>query len=201
MANLAQPWHSVAADSEDENSNDHEPAHAPAFSVSEPGIDLPGVGHVRGGLSCEVAAIERLAPGTETTVLRGLPYRAGAFPETLRCELDREERDELLIQLMFAAGRLADWSISKFLELKSQQAKEEAPTGETAAAGEGIRMPGMKHRICMLCGESQGVWEGEYSDGSVDLSLLGLNQRVGPGIDGIGHTLYTHRCGSKGGAR
>jgi hypothetical protein len=275
MANLAQPWHSVAADSEEEISNHHEPAHVPAFSVSERileleeleptvdgqrmyrpvvGVDMPGVGHVQasyGGLSREVAAIERISPTAikesvaraETAVLRGRPYRAGvgAFPETLRRELDREDRELLLIQLIFAANRLADWSIAKRLpwgpdvcpdcgaiitritekmkhqptchvgavteaieqleyqQLKSQQAKEEASTGESGAASDGIRTPGMKQGVCMLCSEKEGgIWEGEYSDGSVNLSLLGLNQCVGPGIDGIGHTLYTHRC--KGGA-
>ncbi len=62
---------------------------AQASATDETGVDLPGVGHVR-------------------SVLSGREAEPGEFPDTLRGELEREERDRLLIRLVFVAKQTAE---------------------------------------------------------------------------------------------
>jgi hypothetical protein len=55
-------------------------------------------------------------------------------------------------------------------------------------------------------GARGGDWDAQQGPEALDelyLSRLGLNQCVSAGIDGHGHTLYTHRCdrAPKGGAK
>lgn len=73
--------------------------------------------------------------------------------------------------------------------------KEAAADGETALVGDGIRRPGLKRRVCLMCGTSGGAWDArQVLEGDVDLASLLLNQCVE--IDSKGYTLYTHSCKS-----
>lgn len=74
--------------------------------------------------------------------------------------------------------------------------KEDAGGPEPVAAGEEIPLSQLKDQQCNRCGQVGGVWEIQHRpDVEVDMSLLGLNQRVGaPLAAGRGHSLYTHHC-------
>jgi hypothetical protein len=75
--------------------------------------------------------------------------------------------------------------------------KETAKDGETDGAGDGIRPRGLQHKICLKCGSRGGVWTAAHHPGRADLSLLGLNQVVGVGLDEDSYTLHTHQCESR----
>jgi hypothetical protein len=80
--------------------------------------------------------------------------------------------------------------------------KEGAPEGESADAGDGIRLRGEKSslvgsigRACGRCGGRFGIWSAvQRPEAEVELRSLGPNQCVEAGVDGHGHTLYTHYC-------
>lgn len=55
--------------------------------------------------------------------------------------------------------------------------------------------PAVAERFCLECGVSSGDWIAEQRpEAEPDLSRLGLNQSVGAGVDGEGHTVHTHQC-------
>jgi hypothetical protein len=87
---------------------------------------------------------------------------------------------------------LIDELTATVTEFKEQEA---APAEEKLRAGDGIRLRGMNDGLCSKCGERGGIWGGEFFVDPLDLTLLELNQIVGPGGGGVGSILYTHHCG------
>jgi hypothetical protein len=76
--------------------------------------------------------------------------------------------------------------------------KETTLDGETAGAGDGIRLRGLEEKVCLKCGWRGGEWHAELRPaGTVELALIGLNQLVTEAGDGKNVTLFTHRCKSK----
>lgn len=76
--------------------------------------------------------------------------------------------------------------------------KENALAEETSCAGDGIRPRGLSERVCLKCGVRGGVWFAQQRpEEEVQLSSLEMNQCASAGIEGKGHTLYTHRCESR----
>jgi hypothetical protein len=83
-------------------------------------------------------------------------------------------------------------------ELINPNEKEAAPDGGVAQAADGIRLPGLKTRLCLKCGLRDGKWDYEVlGEKNVDLSLCGLNQCVG--MESGTAVLYTHCCQEGGG--
>jgi hypothetical protein len=83
-------------------------------------------------------------------------------------------------------------------QVESMNRKEAGPAEEMGRAGDGARMRGLSTQTCLKCGARDGEWSAEAKpDVEVLLSKLALNQLVGAGQDGHGHTLYTHHCASR----
>jgi hypothetical protein len=83
--------------------------------------------------------------------------------------------------------------------LNTNDSKEREAEGPGAGAmdctDDGIRLCGLKERVCMLCGKRDGEWDAEWrAAGHFPLESLKLNQCVSVGIELKGHTLFTHRC-------
>lgn len=73
--------------------------------------------------------------------------------------------------------------------------KEAAPEGESRA-GDGILSRGIFY--CRQCESFDSAWIAEQRpEAGVWIDAIALNQRVGPGVKGKGHTLYTHLCAAR----
>jgi hypothetical protein len=122
----------------------------------------------------------------------GIVNGVAPLPHTKVCRVGRVRRilDDL-VELANPAYQIA-----------TKDKKEGAPEGESAGAGDGIRLRGEGARLvgdvrraCGKCGGRFGVWRAEQKpEAEVELRLLGSNQCVTAGVDGHGHTLYTHYC-------
>jgi hypothetical protein len=67
-------------------------------------------------------------------------------------------------------------------------------TDEDSAALDGAQPRGLNQRVCLRCGQSGGLWGAEPWAVPQDLSLLGLNQVIGPGAVEGEKIIFTHCC-------
>jgi hypothetical protein len=72
-------------------------------------------------------------------------------------------------------------------ELMTTTGKEVAPAEEIVRAGDGFRLRGLEERVCLKCGERDGLWIAEVkSESEVPLDGLALNQCIGMTSTGRG---------------
>lgn len=178
------------------------------------GVGVPGVG--------VVYADGQISQGSPTR--SGRPSVDGEVPLPVRDLAGggvtlNEERERLFIELMFAARILAQAQIEPADGPSAAFCTECVCDADVTVQHDRICRTGRVLRIldklvatvekpvqrgaglavaehfCLQCGVSSGDWVAEQRpEAEPDLSRLGLNQCVGTGVDGKGHTVLTHQC-------